>query len=145
MSTVVALGSSMRLRIDVQRIIGTGLHASLAANAAPVIKVNNPILAAIQRRDGTNLDAGSIVTMVATHHREKSPGIGEFTLLDILHPSPIDADWNVVLRLACHRAGVAADTAAIVDDETEIGQGSHACRMGLEEIRSFRPALLPLI
>jgi hypothetical protein len=117
----------MRLGIDVQRVVGTGLHAGFAADAAAIVKVDNPVVAPIQGRDRANLNAGGVVAVIAPHYRKESAGIGEFTLLNVFDPSSVDANRNVVLRLAGHRAGVAADTATVVDDETQVGQGAPAC------------------
>jgi len=60
--------------------------------------------------------------MVATHHRKKTLRVRELPLLDVLHPRSIDADRDTVFRLTGDGTSVAADTAAVVDDESKISQ-----------------------
>jgi len=58
--------------------------------------------------------------VIAPHDRKEPPRIGESSLLDVFDPGAVDADRNLMLRLTCDRASVAADTFTVVDYETEI-------------------------
>jgi hypothetical protein len=58
--------------------------------------------------------------MIATHYRKQSPRIRKFAFFDVFNPRPINSDGNLMLRFASHRASVAADTFAVVYDETKI-------------------------
>ena len=57
--------------------------------------------------------------MVAAHHREQPPRVGEFTFFDVLYPGAIDANRHLMLALARHGAGMAADAFAIVDQKAK--------------------------
>ena len=65
--------------------------------------------------------------MVAARHLEHAARVGKHPLLYILHPRPVDGEWNVVLGLAGYRAGVTTDALAVVNDKSV----SH--RQGLSE------------
>jgi hypothetical protein len=119
-STVITLGGGFVVRIDMDCIIRTGLHAGLAANAPTGIKVDDAIVTRGQGRNGTDRNARSIGAMVTPHDAEGAVRIGEVTLLDVLDPSAIDANRCVVLGLASHGAGMTADTLSIIDDERVI-------------------------
>src|SRR5206468_2885533 len=73
--------------------------------------------------DGADGDARRPFTVVAAHHGEQPAAVGEGAFLDVLDPGAIDADGDLVLALARHRAGVAADALAVVDHEPEGGHG----------------------
>ena len=96
------------------------MHTGHAANAPPIVEIDNAVVATIQCRYRTDFDAWCVVTVIATHDREKSPGIGKCSFFNVLHPSSIHADWDVVFRFASHRTGMATDAAAIVNDETVV-------------------------
>ena len=141
---VIAFRGSVRLRIDIERVVRAGLHAGFTTDAAAVVKVDDAILSPVQCRDRTNLDAGCIVTVIAAHHRKEPSRIRELTLFDVLDPSSIDAHWDVVFRLTCNRAGMTADTAAIVDNESKVGQVDDACERGKKSNRSRPRITAPL-
>jgi hypothetical protein len=96
------------------------LRARLTANAAAVVEINDSVLAGKKRRHGTNLDARRVGAVIAAHYREKAARVGKTSLFDVFHPRSIDADWNFVFRFARDRAGMTADTLAVVYDKTVI-------------------------
>ena len=56
-----------------------------------------------------------------TAHDGKHPACSrELPLYYILDPGPIDPDGDIMLCFTSNRAGVAADTVAIVDNESKI-------------------------
>ena len=55
--------------------------------------------------------------MVASVDRIEATRVGKFPLLDVLHPSAIDAERNVMFGLARDGAGVTADAGVLVDEE----------------------------
>ena len=122
MCAVIALRRRMSLRVDVQRVVRTGLHTCLATNAATVVEINDSIGAAEQRCDGTDFDTWSVVAMVASHDRKVATGIRELSLFDVLNPGSIHSNRDIMFRFAGDGTGVAADTSSIVDDETKIDQ-----------------------
>ena len=117
MGAIVALGGSMTVGIDVERVVRARLHTRLAPYTAIRIKVNNAIGAFVQRLRRTNSDARRIRTMIAAVDEKIAPRIGKLTFLDVLDPRSIHADGYVMFGLARHRAGVAADALALVDHE----------------------------
>ncbi len=121
---VVALGGGMRIGVDVQRVVGAGLHTRFAADAALRVEINDAIRALEQGFRGANRHAGSIVAVVTAIDQKITARVGELTLLDILHPRSIDPDGHIMFRLARHRTGMAADTFALVDHK---GVPGHTC------------------
>ena len=57
--------------------------------------------------------------MVAPFDQEVPPAVGEGALVDVLDPGAELAERNAILCLARHRAGVAANALALVDDEAQ--------------------------
>jgi hypothetical protein len=114
----IAFGCGFAIGIDVKRIIGTGLHAGLAADAAFVIEINYSISSSEQRHRGTNFDARRVVAMIAAQHGEVAAGIGIAALFNVFNPRAIYTDGDVVLFLARDGAGVTADAAVLVDEKS---------------------------
>jgi hypothetical protein len=96
------------------------LRARLAADTSPVVEIDDAVFARVKRGHGTNLDAGRIGAVITAHDRKKSSRIGEFAFFDVFDPGAIDADRNLMLRFTRHGAGVAADTLAVIDNESEV-------------------------
>ena len=117
---VVAFGRRVRLGIDIQGVVGAGLHARFAADATVGIEIDDAVRAQKQRRNRADLHAGRIGAVVAAVNGERTARIGERSLLHVLDPGAVDPQGDVVFRLAGHRAGVTADAAAIVDDKSVI-------------------------
>jgi hypothetical protein len=93
------------------------LHAAFAADTAAIVEIYNSIRTAEEGVGGTNLDAGSVVAMVTSHHAEVAPGLGELAGLHVFHPGSEDSDGDLVFLLARHCAGVAADASILVNNE----------------------------
>jgi hypothetical protein len=93
------------------------LHASLAADAAVVIKIDNAVKAPVQCARRANLDAGSAVTVIAAENAKVPAGMGKLAFLDVLHPGSKHTHWNLVFLLAGNSAGVTTDAAVLVDDK----------------------------
>jgi hypothetical protein len=96
------------------------LHAGFAADAAAIVEVNDAIGARKERSNGTNRNAGRVGAVIASHHREESPRVREFSLLNVLHPRAVNADGDVVFRFTRDSTGMTADALAIIYDETEV-------------------------
>ena len=120
MTAVVAFCRRMLVGVHVQGVVGTRLCARFAANAPPVVKINDSVFTGKQRRNRADLYARSIGAVIAPHNREQPPCVRERTLFNVLDPSAIDPDRHLMLRLARHRTGVAADTLPVIDDKAEI-------------------------
>jgi hypothetical protein len=116
--TVVALGSRVRVRVNVEGIIWAGLHTRLTADAPVIIEIHDSILARIEGLHGANLHAGRIRTVVTPEHGEDPPRIGKYALLRLFHPGPVYANGDIVFSFAGYRAGMAADALAVVNNES---------------------------
>jgi hypothetical protein len=117
MRTEVALGRGVVVGIDIECIVGAGLHAAFATDTAAIVEIYDSIRTAEERVGGTNLDAGSVVAVVTSHHAEVAPGLGELAGLHVFDPGSEDSDGDLVFLLARHCAGVAADASILVNNE----------------------------
>ena len=59
-------------------------------------------------------------TMITAHDGKYPARVGKLPLFYILDPGPIDPDRDIMLCFTSNRAGVAADTVAIVNYESKI-------------------------
>ena len=84
MRAEIALRRGHGVRIDVERVVGAGLHAALAADAAAVVEIDDAVRAIVQGDGGADLDAGSILAMIAAQNAEVAARVGELALLDVL-------------------------------------------------------------
>src|SRR5690606_7983212 len=115
--------------VDVDGIVGAGLHASLAADARFGIELDDAVRALVHCAHGTDANAGRVFTVIAAGHLKRPPHVGVGSALDVLHPGSVHAEWDFVLALAGGGAGVAPDALAVVDDESVIHAGT--CRVAL--------------
>src|SRR5262249_12869566 len=125
MRAVVALGRRLCLGVDVERVVRTGLRARLAADAAISVEVHDAVGAPVESDGGADGDTGGVVAVVAAHHGEVAPRVGEGAFLDVLDPRAVDPEGNLILLLAGDGARVAADAFALIDHEA-VAHGGHA-------------------
>jgi hypothetical protein len=118
MGAEVALGRGVVVRVDVQSIVGTSLHASLATDAAPVVEINDSVRSPVECAGGTDFRARRIIAMVAPHHSEMARSVRKLALLDVLDPSAKDTNRHLVFLFARDCAGVTPDTPVLVDDKS---------------------------
>jgi hypothetical protein len=118
MRAEVALRGSIAAGIDIKGVVRTSLHAAFASDAALIIKIYDSITTAEERVRGADLNAWRIVAMVASHYSEVTPGVREFSCLDVFHPGAKHPNRNLMLFLARHSTCVATDTALLIDDES---------------------------
>jgi len=93
------------------------LHAAFAANTSTIIKIYDSIRTAVEGFGGTNLDAGSRVAVITSHHAEVAAGVRKFTFLDVLHPGAKDPNRNLMFLFARHRTGVTSNTSVLVNNK----------------------------
>ncbi len=115
----VALVRRRGLGVDVDRVVGAGVHAGLAADAVVVFEVDHAVVGTEQRRGRADLHARRVVAVVAAHDVELAGDVGEVAGLDVLDPGAVDPDGHVVFALARHGAGVTADARVAVEEEAE--------------------------
>lgn len=123
MGAIVALRGSMVVRVDVKRVIRTCLHTRFAADAARIVEIDDAIFALIQCFRRANLDARSVITMIAAIDEEIAARIGELAPFDVLDPRAIDAEGNIMFSLTRNRTGMAADTLALVNNKCVLSHG----------------------
>jgi hypothetical protein len=86
MRAKMALRSRPMIRIHINRIVRTRLHARLAPDAAIGIEIDNPVLALIHCRHRTNRDAGRLLAMIAPRDLKDPACIRKNALLNVLDP-----------------------------------------------------------
>src|SRR5579875_84633 len=121
---VVALGGSMRIGVDIERIVGAGLHTGLAADTAAGVEIDDAISPLVQSSGRTDSNARSIIAVIAAVDEKITARVGKLPLLDVLDPRPVDADGNVVFSFTGDCTGMATDTLALVDHKGVFG---HQC------------------
>ena len=114
---VIALGSGAGIWVNVERIVGAGLHAGLAADAAVFVKINDAIGPEIKGLHWADFNAGCIRAVVAAHHGEHPAGMREHSFFHLLNPSPEHANGHIVLRFTGGGAGVATNALSVVNDK----------------------------
>lgn len=117
MRAEMAFGRGAVVRIHVNRIVWTGLHAGFAANAAVGIEIHDAIFALVHRGHGTDGDARWLLAVVAARDLKYAACVGENAFFDVLHPGPIYAQRHLVLGFARHCTGMASDAFAVIDYE----------------------------
>ena len=120
MGAVVALCCSVGLRINVQRIIGTRLHARFTSDTAIIIKINNTVRSRIKCSCRAYFHTRRIGTMVTTMNRKFPRAFRKFTFLNVFHVGAIDANRHIVLTFASHGAGMASNAHSIIYNKSVI-------------------------
>ena len=132
--TEVAFGRGVAVGIDVESVVGAGLHAALASDTTLIVKVYDSIRTAEEGVGGADLNAGSIVTVVTSHHPEVAPGVGKFSRLHILQPGAKHSHRDLMLFLASQSARVAADTSLVIDHESITHRENMYCTEGVNTL-----------
>jgi hypothetical protein len=117
MRAIVALGGCAFVRIHINRIVRTRLHASLATNAALRTEIYDPVFALIHRRDRADRHARWLLAVIATRDLKNPAGVGIRSLFNILYPRAVHAERDLVFSLARNCTGVAPNALAIVYNE----------------------------
>jgi hypothetical protein len=118
MGAEIALGRGIVVGIDVKSIVRTGLHASLATDAAPVVEIDDTVCPSIKRAGGTDFRTRRVIAVVASHHPEVARSVGELALFNMLYPGPKHANRHLVFLFARDGAGVTANTSVLIDHKS---------------------------
>jgi hypothetical protein len=113
----MTFGSRAFIGIDVNRIVGTGLHAGFATDAPLGTEIHNAILALVHRGHRADGYARRILAVIAACDLKNPPRVGIFTFFHVFHPGAVYAQGNVIFGFAGNGAGMAADALAVVDNE----------------------------
>jgi len=108
----------LRTGIHVEGVVGAGLHAGLAADAALAVEINDAIGSAKEGYGGADLDARGVIAVVAPEDAKVTFSIGKLAFLDVFDPGPIDSNRDIVLFLAGYRAGMTANATVLIDNKT---------------------------
>jgi hypothetical protein len=117
MRAEVAFGGGMGIRVQIERIVGTGLHARLASDATVAVEIDDAVVATKECSRRTYFNAGRVVAMVAAHHAEMAAGVRKLTFFNVFDPGAEDAERDVMLFLAGDRARMTPDAAVVIDYE----------------------------
>ncbi len=105
-------------RIDVQSIVRTGLHASFAPDAEPIVEINDSIGPPVGALGRTDFRAGGVVAVIAPHDSEMARGVGELAFFNMLYPCAENTNGHLMFFFARNRTGVAPDTPVLIDDKS---------------------------
>ena len=114
---IVAFRCGIGKGINVERVIRTGLHTRLAADAGGGIEVDNTVVPAEKRFRGTDRHARRVITLVAPQNGKVAAGIGKGPFLDIFYPGAEGAKRNLVFRFAGNGTGMASDAPGLINNE----------------------------
>jgi hypothetical protein len=106
------------------------------------VQIDDAVAALEERVRRADAHARRVAALVAEDGKEESPGVGEGTLLDRFYPAPVDADRDLVLRLARDRAGVAADAFPEIDGKA-VGGHPGPLYVSLSYLRVLQAAITP--
>ena len=104
----------------IERVVRAGLRTRLAADAAVVVEIDNPVWSRIERGDRTDLHAGCGGAVVTALNGEQAASVRIDTFLDVLDPGAVHTQRHVVLGLTRHGAGMTADALAVINDEAVV-------------------------
>jgi hypothetical protein len=115
--TEITLGCCVVVGINIEGVIGAGLHAALAANTSLIVKVDDSVRTPVESFGGANGNAGGRIAVVTSHHSEVAAGVRVLALLHVLDPGAKDAHRHLVLFLARDGAGMTANAPVLINDE----------------------------
>jgi len=110
--------------VEIDRVVGAGLHAGFAADANGRVKLDDAIAALIHGCDGTDAHAGRVDAVIAARHLKAAAHVGISTCFNILDPGAIHTKRHLVFGLARGGAGVTADAFALVNEKAVIGHSN---------------------
>ena len=120
MRTECAFCGGIGFGVEIDRVVGAGLHAGFAADANARVELDDAVCALIHGSDGTDAHAGRVGAMVAARHLEAASHVGVETRFDVLDPRAIHTQRHLVLGLARSRTGVTADTFGLVNEKAVV-------------------------
>ncbi|HTL30706.1 MAG TPA: hypothetical protein VL282_15860, partial [Tepidisphaeraceae bacterium] len=93
-------------------------HAGATADARIAIEIDDPVLALLQRINGTDRDARRVRAVIASLHHEHAANVGKESLLDVFDRRAKVPDRDVVFRFARDCTGMTPNTALVINDES---------------------------
>jgi len=136
MRAVITFLSNECIRIYVYRVIRTGLCTCFARNTSAVIKIHDAVIACVECFGRTNFYAWSISAVVTAHYIKEPACVGKLAFFDVFYPCPIYADWNIVFRFTSHRASMATNTFAVINDKAVVHIVFRTLRVMMESLDS---------
>jgi len=120
---VMAFGRRAIIGVNVDGVVGAGLHTRLAANADAVVELYDAVGALVHGLGGADTYAGRVGAMVAARHLKMAARIGIGPCFYVFNPGTIHAQRDFVFTFTGGRKGVAANTFAVVDEEAVVFGG----------------------
>ena len=120
MGTKSAFGGGVRFGVEIDRVVGAGLHTGFTSDANGRVELDNAIRALIHRGDGADAHARRVRTMIAARDLKTAAHIGIRTRLNILDPCAIHTKRHLIFGLARSGAGMTANTLALVNQKSII-------------------------
>src|ERR1044071_8033695 len=99
----------MILRVNEDRVVGTGSHASFASDADRFVEVDDAVGALKHRGSRASSDARCVRALITTGHLMSAARLGKDSDVDMFDVSPRYADGYDVFRFACGCACMTAD------------------------------------
>jgi hypothetical protein len=124
-STVVALRSRIVVRINVERVIRTGLHARFASDATVIVKIDDAVITCVQGLNRADFNTWGIRAMITSHHGEDPSGIRKFSFFYLLNIGSVYADRNVVFTFTGRCACMTTDALSVVNNKS-VSHGKEA-------------------
>ena len=118
MGAEIALSRGAVIRIDVQSIVRTSLHASFAPDAPPVVEIYDSIGPPVQGGRGADFRTRRVIAVVAPHHPEVARCMRELALFNMLYPGTKNTNRDLVFLFARNRAGMTPNTTVLIDDKS---------------------------
>src|SRR2546425_5615840 len=116
MRAEVTLLRRMIFGIDKDRVVRTGCHAGLAADADRFVEVDDAVGTLEHRGRRTGSDARRVRTLITARHLMCATNLWKHADINVLDVRARDADRNHVFRLARSRAGMTTDATGMVYD-----------------------------
>ena len=110
-----AFGGGIGFGVEIDRVVGTGLHTGFTSDADAWVELDDTVVALIHGADGTDAHARRVGAVVAARHLKAAAHIGVGACLHILDPCAIHAKRHLILGLARSTARMATDTLALVN------------------------------
>jgi len=102
--------------VDEDRVVRAGGHTGFAADADRFIEIDDAVSSLEHRGCRTSGHTRRVRALITTRDLMCTTHLRKHSHVDVLNVGPRNADGDDVLRLARGGAGVATDTAGVVDN-----------------------------
>jgi hypothetical protein len=132
----MAFGRRVGFWINIDGVVGTGLHAGFAADTHLRIELDDAVGTLVHGRNRADAHARGVSTVVAACHLKMAASIGKRAFFDVFNPGAIDPQRNLIFGFAGRAAGVTANAGAIIYNKAIIHAGLLARTMICLQVNS---------